>query len=124
MENNKNFVDVFHQLKGILNKYESKLKIVHNTEEQYYLDTKHIDKRNKKPVFFGAAIIKKNYVSYHLFPVYVCPNLLDEISDELKQRMQGNACFNFKMVNKDLIKQLAELTDKGFKKFQEQKFIE
>jgi len=39
--------------------------------------------------------IEKNYVSYHLMPVYGCPKLLDTISAELRARMQGKVVLQF-----------------------------
>jgi hypothetical protein len=38
------------------------------------------------------------------------PELLKNISPELKKRMQGKSCFNFKKVEPDLFKELKELT--------------
>jgi len=61
--------------------------------------------------------IKKNYVSYHLMPVYAFPELLESVSPELKKRMQGKSCFNFSKIDADTLKELAELTRKGFEKF-------
>lgn len=55
------------------------------------VDTRHIQK-NKKPLFFGAVQVKKSYVSYHLMPVYLEPDLLAPSSSELKARMQGKSC--------------------------------
>jgi len=40
--------------------------------------------------------------------------LLKDISPELKKRMQGKSCFNFKSIDKYLLKELNELTKKGF----------
>ena len=42
--------------------------------------------------------------------VYFEPALLKGISPELKKRMQGKSCFNFKTVDKALFKELGELT--------------
>lgn len=50
-------------------------------------------------------------------PVYVFPELLINISPELKKRMQGKSCFNFKQVDKKLFKELEVLTKKGFDAF-------
>jgi hypothetical protein len=38
--------------------------------------------------------IKKNYVIYHLMPVYLNPGLLEGMSPGLRKRMQGKSCFN------------------------------
>lgn len=63
--------------------------------------------------WFGAVNLKKRYVSYHLMPVYENPSLLDDISPELRARMQGKSCFNFTKVDDDLFSELAELTARG-----------
>ena len=64
--------------------------------------------------------VKKNYVSFYLMPVYMYPELLKGISPELKKRMQGKSCFNFKKVEADLFHELADLTKKGTEKFKEE----
>ena len=107
---------VFQDLKETMSSYCEYLDLVADDEVSYYLNTHHIMK-NKKPMFFGAVQIKKNYVSYHLMPVYVDPTLLDDISDSLKKRMQGKSCFNFKNVEKDLFKELALLTEAAYQSY-------
>ena len=54
--------------------------------------------------------IKKRYVSYHLMPVYMAPQGVLAISDQLRQRMQGKACFNFTRINEGLFAELSDLT--------------
>lgn len=39
------------------------------------------------------------------------------MSPELKKRMQGKGCFNFKNVDKKLFKELAQQTKSGLRKF-------
>lgn len=76
-----------------------------------------------KEVWFGAVQTKKNYVSYHLMPVYAFPELLAGLSTELKKRMQGKSCFNFTAVDDGLFKELAALTAKGHKAFKQAKLV-
>ena len=115
---NKDFAAaVFDDLKVLLNKYSEHLVCVKDEPGDYYLDTGHIQK-NKKPMFFGAVKIGKTYVSFHLMPVYCFPNLLGDISHELKNRMQGKSCFNFKTTDDALIKELAGLVDRGYQAFE------
>jgi len=116
------FSKVFETLRGIMLPYAAKLDCTSNTEDCFYLNTKHIQK-NKKPLFFGSVQINKNYVSYHLMPVYVNPNLLTEISPDLKKRMQGKSCFNFTSVEPSLLKELAALTKAGFKDYQDAGYL-
>ena len=66
----------------------------------------------------------KAYVSFHLMSVYAYPKLLQDISPELKKRMQGKACFNFKAVDEKLFKELAKLTKAGATRFSDGKFID
>jgi hypothetical protein len=83
-----------------------------DSDNNYYLNAGYDEKR-KADIYFGAVQIKKNYISYHLMPVYVNPKLLDGISSELRKRMQGKSCFNFKEVDKRIRGELSVLTNKG-----------
>jgi hypothetical protein len=69
-------------------------------------------------LFFGAVKIGKRYVSFHLMPVYVHPDLLDEMSPELRKRMQGKSCFNFTRADDGLFSELEALTAAGYTRFQ------
>ena len=110
---------VFEQLKKILKPYAPKLTVTADTPEAYSLDGPYSEKW-KKAVFFGAVQIKKNYISFYLMPVYMFPELLMDISPELKKHMQGKSCFNFKKVEPELFKELASLTRKGVERFKKE----
>lgn len=103
------FPHVFETLKAILKHYAKNLTITADTSSAYSLDGPYSEKY-KKALFFGAAQIKKNYVSFYLMPVYMFPELLKGMSPELKKHMQGKSCFNFKKVEPDLFKELTQLT--------------
>lgn len=119
MSTEDTFKSIFNRLRDILINYEAELVLKANTDSNYSLDTREINPSNKKSIFFGAAQINKNYVSYHLMPIYVCPDLNEQVSDELKKRMQGKSCFNFKTEDEALFKQLEALTAQGYAKFKE-----
>lgn len=110
------FPIVFETLKSILKPHAQKLTVKIDTAEGYSLDGPYSEKW-KKDLFFGAVQIKKNYVSFYLMPVYMCPDLLKDISPELKKRMQGKSCFNFKKIEKSLLAELSQLTKQGFERF-------
>jgi hypothetical protein len=110
---------VFEQLKDILKPYAKELTVKADTSDTYYLDGPYSEKW-KKELFFGSAQIKKNYVSFYLMPVYMYPELLQDISSELKKRMQGKSCFNFKKVEPELFAELAELTRRGAEKLKKE----
>lgn len=112
------FTSVFSALKALLVPYAGSTTVSTDTETEYYLNSRYIQK-NKKPLFFAAVQIKKNYVSFHLMPVYVEPTLLATMSDELKQRMQGKSCFNFTRTEPALFRELALLTKTGYEHYQQ-----
>ena len=49
-------------------------------------------------------------------PIYVEPSLLEGVSPELRRRMQGKSCFNFRSVDETLFDELAELTWRGYER--------
>ena len=89
-----NVITVYAELHKILAPYAEKLDVKKHNESEFYVDTRHMQK-NKKPLFFAAVQAKKSYVSFHLMPVYLQPDLLASVSAQLKARMQGKSCFNF-----------------------------
>ena len=109
---------LFERLKGILEPYEEELTVARDEPDDYYLDAGK-NPKNGKPYFFGAVQIKKHYVSFHVMPVYVYPELLENTSKELKRRMQGKSCFNFRRNDEPLFAELEDLVRAGFQRYQE-----
>ena len=123
MPDKNKFNEVFHRLKTIFKPYAKKMDIAADNQTYYLLNTRHIMK-NKQPLCFGGVRLGKNYVSVYLMTVYASPDLLKNMSTELKKRMQGKSCFNFKEVDKKLFSELKMLTKDGAAKFADKKFIE
>lgn len=113
---------VYTDLHRILAPYAGQLDIKRDSDSELYVDTRHLQK-NKKPLFFGAVQVKKNYVSFHLMPVYLKPELLAFISPELRAKMQGKSCFNFSATEPGLFKELAALTKAAYASYEEQGFV-
>jgi hypothetical protein len=114
---------VFERLKGILQPYAPRLVVVQDEPGHYYLDTAHVQS-NGKPMFFGAVRTGRQHVSFHLMPVYTAPALLEGMSVELKRRMQGKSCFNFRKLDEPLFGELTGLVERGFERFREDGFLE
>jgi hypothetical protein len=55
--------------------------------------------------------------------IYGNTRLLDDMSQELKARMQGKTCFNFKYHDEALFKELEQLTVQTFATFKKAGFI-
>ena len=77
---------------------------------EYQLASPSLKDRAGRPLFVAAVQIKKNYVSYHLIPVYTSPVLLKDVSPGLRKRMQGKSCFNFTAIDAAQAKELSSLT--------------
>jgi hypothetical protein len=80
-------------------------------------------RKPKERMWFGGVALKKAFVSYHLMPIYNEPELSMTISDDLRKRMQGKSCFNFKHIDIDLFAELAELTQRSAKAFSSPKDV-
>jgi hypothetical protein len=107
------FAKAFYGLKMVFAKYEGHLHVHADTREKYYLETRAHSYKGK-PLYFGAVIRGRAYVSFHLMPLYWEPSLAKGISANLKKRMQGKACFNFLAPDAALFRELGKLTSRGF----------
>lgn len=116
MPRTADFPALYARLRALIEPYADRLTVTADTPENYSLDAGY-SAQYKRTVFFGAVQIKKNYVAYHLIPVYTNPALLDDISAPLRKRMQGKSCFNFTALDDEMLAELAQLTDRGFQSF-------
>ena len=116
------FAAVFAGLRQVMAAFAGELHIHLDSPSDYQLVTKSRSGKGG-PMSFGAVRIGKAYVSYHLVPVYVCPELLKMVSPELKKRMQGMACFNFRASDDVLFAELSGLTRAGLEKFRAKKLL-
>ena len=122
MATTNDFDATFLALKKILKPYERRLVVQSDNDDNYFLVTKHIMK-SKQPLWFAGVRKGKAYVSYHFIPIYALPELARGMSPELKKRMQGKGCFNFKNVDQKLFKELAQLTKIGLQKFSDPELL-
>lgn len=116
------FTAVFAELRALLEPYAKRLVIRADDPANYCLYTRLVPRYGKE-LFFGAAQIRKNYVSYHLFPVYMFPDLLEGLPAPLRARMQGKSCFNFKAVDEHQLSHLDHLTQRAFDRFTAEQLV-
>ncbi|RPJ85715.1 MAG: hypothetical protein EHM18_09660 [Acidobacteria bacterium] len=113
MATSSDFEAIFARLRSILAPHSVRLSVKADAPDHYCLEIPLSPKVNKGfPV--GWVKIGRGYVSYHFMPVYMFPELRASISQKLRARMQGKSCFNFKVVDEDLFKELEQVTEKGF----------
>ena len=119
---NPQFQSTLESLKALLKKYEKHLSVKSYKKDAFNLYAGYSEKY-KRDIYFGGVEIKKNYVSFHLMPVYINPKLLKDISPNLKKRMQGKSCFNFKSIDPAQIEELAHLTKKVFDFYKKKRML-
>jgi hypothetical protein len=109
------FEPIFRRLRAILEPYARRMHVSADAEGYYGVDMAPESERNPTTWFAGVRR-GKAYVSYYLMPVYVEPAMLEELSPELRKRMQGKSCFNFRSIDDTLFDELAELTRRGYER--------
>ncbi|MGH9644454.1 MAG: hypothetical protein ACRD3Q_18785, partial [Terriglobales bacterium] len=112
------FASAFQGLRQVLKPYDKKVRVTKDAPGNYMSESKTL-RYMGKPVMF-AAVMTKSYVSFHFFPVYMFPKLLDGISPELKKRMQGSkTCWNFNKAEPELFAELGTVVEAGLRRFGE-----
>jgi len=123
---------VFQSLRGILVRKAGSLLVADDTATRYCLGGRvgpatvraWGGKRKRETIPVAWVEIGRSYVSFHLMSVYGDPKSREGLSKELRQRMQGKACFNFNHGNEALFQELEELTSRGLEAFRNAGFIQ
>ena len=109
----------FDAIRPMFARHAAKGVVLHDEPGRYTLGTHEVRAKDGYRTWLGGVEIKKNYVSAHLIPVYAYPDLLDGSGPELRKRMQGKSCFNFKAPDPALMAELETLIDAGVARFQQ-----
>ncbi len=107
-----NFGGTYERLRAILKPFDRRLDVRRDGVAGY--ESWCHGKLDGREMFFARVTERKRYVSFHLFPVYTNTELLEGMSPELRKRMQGKSCFNFRRLEKPLERELRKLTKAGF----------
>jgi hypothetical protein len=121
------FDDTFAALKQVFRRQLGRLDVKSDTATEYTLVGRRpspFPQHKGHPVQLGSVRKGKAYVSFHLMPLYMNETLAGTVSPELKKRMQGKTCFNFKTApDAALIKELERITQDGFRTFDEKGWL-
>jgi hypothetical protein len=116
------FKPVFAALKKLLQPHAASLAVAADKPGNYCLETRSPSNKGK-PMFFGAVQVGKNYVSFHLMPVYIYADLAACIGPELRRRMQGKSCFNFTTLEDVPLAELRSLVKAGLARYRQDKLL-
>ena len=121
------FAAVFAALRPVLATHSKQLSVKTDTATEYTLVTKSASpfaQHKGQPLLFGSVNAGKAYVSFHLMPIYMCPPVMKSVTPELKKRMQGKTCFNFRTAPQpELIADLKRLTEAGLAEWKTKNWI-
>jgi hypothetical protein len=113
---------VFQALRALLVPYVGRLRVLKDDAKEFTLISVG-NTYQGKPMWFGGVRIGKAYVSFHLMPLYMNPPMIARIPAELKKRMQGKSCLNFKKVDEEAFAQLAALTEAGYEDYRKRGWV-
>jgi hypothetical protein len=116
------FHAIFLRLRKILAPYSKTLAETQDDDYRYCL-TGGVHPTHQTPMPVAWVTVAKNYVSFHHMGIYAFPRLRTEMSPELKARMQGKSCFNFKTAEEKLFRELEQVTARGFAAFKQAGFL-
>lgn len=114
--------DVFAALRPLLARHAASLVVLRDEPGDIQIETTQAGPSGTR-MWFGAVQARKQYVSFHLMPVYSHPDLLADVSDALRARMQGKSCFNFTAasISPELLEELGALVDAGLARYRADK---
>ena len=113
------FQEIFNHVRDMYRRLEHRCVVLRDEPHRYYLGTHEIRAKDGYRTWFGGVEIKQTYVSAHLIPVYACPDLLEGISPDLRRRMQGKSCFNFRKME-PVIEEFGSLVEVSARRFDRQ----
>jgi hypothetical protein len=114
---------LFDGLKAVLAKRAAKLSVKTDQPNLYYLETKSESYHRGGRTMFGCVMQRKDYVSFHLFGLYMNPALLDKMTPDLRKRMVGKTCFKFKRYEPELFRELGGFVDESLRIFKVLKLL-
>jgi hypothetical protein len=113
--------DTFAALRQVLAAHSKRLTVIVDKPGDYQVGSPTMKDRIGRPLYVAGVKTGKNYVSYHLMPVYAVPEIAQMLSPTLKKRMQGKSCFNFTTIDPDEAKELSAVTRAGIAAFRDLK---
>ena len=119
---NSDLPSVFDRLRELLAAHASEFVIAYDTTDRYGLTAPvgpaTLRAWGGKPrmpeIPIGWVEIRKAHVSYHLVGLDGNSKLLASLSEALRARVQGKACFNFRTLDEALLQELETVTAESF----------
>ena len=113
---------MFARLRPLLTKHAESLVVICDEPGDVQLETKRSGPSGTR-MAFGSLKTSADKVGLLFMPVYSHPDLLDGLSDELRERMVGRSAFTFTAdtTTPELLDELAALVDAGLDRYRADK---
>lgn len=110
--------DVFAELRPLLARHAESLVVVSDEPADLQVQTRRLGPSGTA-MSFGAVRTGASSVSFQLMAVYSHPALLEDLSDELRERMRGKGSFEFtaQTLTPALVEELSALVDAGLARY-------
>ena len=118
--------ETFQALRALLSKHVPPLKVLSDATDRYELITPkpfHNKGIRKDNAYFGAIMIKKDYVGLYLMFIYDEPKNADKLGADLKKTLKGKSCFHIKKLDEILIKQIEAALEDGLSYYKKESAI-
>ncbi len=118
--------DNFDKIKKMFQKYIPPLSVMMDTPERYDLySEKDVELNGKKykEIYFGSVILNSKYTGFYFMPVYIFPELLNDIPETLKKLQTGKSCFHIKKYDGEIFNDIRKLMDAGFEMFKKKNYV-
>lgn len=118
--------EIFTALKKTLSQYAPPCVVTSDTDFVYHLfGTKpaSVGKSSYDGIYFASAVIRKNYVAFHFFPIYTHVDQFENINAELRKCLKGKSCFHIKRTDDPLFDQIKQALDKGIEVYQKEGWL-
>jgi hypothetical protein len=109
---------VFAELRELLTRHAASLVVVRDEPGDVQLETRKTGPSGTT-MWFGAVQTRADHVSVHLMPLQSHPDMLDGVSEPLRELMQGRSCFNVTPdgATPELLEELSALVDAGLARY-------
>ena len=123
---NQELTTIFNQVKSLMKVYEPPFNARVDDVSRYDLWSEKqvsIADRKYNDVYFSGLIIQSNYVGFYFMPLYIEPQIKGKLKPELLKLLKGKTCFHIKKLDDELVTQLRETLETGFKIYKDNDWI-
>lgn len=118
--------EIFDRLRNMFQQFVPPLAVMMETSDRYDLYSAkevEIKKRSYKEIYFGSVILKPKYTGFYFMPIYLFPEMLNDIPETLKKLQTGKSCFHIKKFDEEIFYAIENLMKAGFAIYKKHKYV-